>query len=515
MSSKTANVVDSIDDMLREIGTAAEKSAESNTEAGGYQGGSSHPSASVDDKTETAQEGARSSENTSDVKEDQGAPSVENTTAGTPGGQDSVQMNIGTNQSATGEDSSVETSSAKGGKDDPGTQRGSSTHPARTDNDSLDGGKYASLIEKAGKLEEVGRDLVAAIAVAADGEVQKRAQELADGQASADAPAEPTPEKVATEQPATDEQGAVPDSDQLAKQAATVDAIAMTVQDGLNMADKVAAYLGHYAAAEKAAMPEEGEETDPTQPEKDKKDSPSSGESTEEPAESGGDGYQEEQAPPEGDTGEGDMLGEEPPMDAPPMGEPPAGEAPMGQGPSEDALLSALSGGGDIGAEEALGGMAGGEPGGMPPEAGGMPPEAGGMPPEAGGDLAGLLGGAPEGMPPEAGGLPPEAGGMPGGELGGMPPEAGGMPGMGEGPSEEDLMLLEQALAAAGITPEELEAAVAAKAAQAVVQRKHAREKAAREQAVAPAKWRPKNAEQAARYQETLKFVNEIVGSKP
>jgi hypothetical protein len=82
------------------------------------------------------------------------------------------------------------------------------------------------------------------------------------------------------------------------------------------------------------------------------------------------------------------------------------------------------------------------------------------------------------------------------------------MGGMGEGPSEEDLMLLEQALQAVGITPEELEAAVTAKAAQAIIRRKQAQEKAA------ATKWRPKNAQEAARYQETLKYVQEIV-AKP
>ena len=105
---------------------------------GGYSGSSSHPTAHVDNHGQNVQEGARSAENERDVKEDQGAPSVNNASDMKPGIQDDVQLNIGTKQTATGEDPAVE-DDYKGGKDDPG-----STHPARTDNNALDGEKYAS-----------------------------------------------------------------------------------------------------------------------------------------------------------------------------------------------------------------------------------------------------------------------------------------------------------------------------------------------------------------------------------
>lgn len=150
---------------------ATEKRAAANTEPGSIGGETSHPVKDVDDGTEDAKEGARSAENTADVKADQGKPSVESTpeatsegtkkasldltkfakgkqaddgkSAGgavqTPGSAADDQLQIGTNVQPTGEDSSTETSSAKAGKEDPGSK-----HEARTDNDALDGNKYSA-----------------------------------------------------------------------------------------------------------------------------------------------------------------------------------------------------------------------------------------------------------------------------------------------------------------------------------------------------------------------------------
>lgn len=94
---------------------------------------------------------------------------------------------------------------------------------------------------------------------------------------------------------------------------------------------------------------------------------------------------------------------------------------------------------------EALEAGAGGGGGALPPElaaaAGGG---GGGMPPE-------MAGGGGGGMPPEmAGGMPPEGGG-------GMPPDVGG----GGGDSQAKIDEIAQALDAAGVTPEELAAAIA------------------------------------------------------
>jgi len=116
------------------------KQAESPTpdDPGGYQGSSTHPTTSIDNRGQSASEGARSSENTADVNADQGEPGVNKAPDAKPGQQDEVQLNIGTQQSATGEDPSTE-DDYKAGKDDPG-----SSHPAKTDNSALDGHKYAN-----------------------------------------------------------------------------------------------------------------------------------------------------------------------------------------------------------------------------------------------------------------------------------------------------------------------------------------------------------------------------------
>ena len=113
-------------------------SAPNPADPGGYKGKSSHPTANAENHGQNVMEGARSSENTSDIKADIGGQSVDSTSDLGADTQDAQQPNIGTNQSATGEDPSTE-DDYKGGKDDPG-----SSHPARTDNDSLDGNKYAS-----------------------------------------------------------------------------------------------------------------------------------------------------------------------------------------------------------------------------------------------------------------------------------------------------------------------------------------------------------------------------------
>ena len=226
MSTSLQNSINTIEQFLASVGGSV-KRAEAHTEAGGYQDGTSHPVKDVDDRTEAAQEGARSAENNKDVKEDQGAVGVnsaataksardilaglsrhaamptysvkrsENTdglkgnqhkldannngkldgqdfkmlrnkkaesAVSTPGSAADDQLQIGTNKQPTGEDPSNETNSAKSGKKDPG-----SDHPARTDNESLDGHKfsydqYTPLEKLASYIHECGNQLVAQIA---------------------------------------------------------------------------------------------------------------------------------------------------------------------------------------------------------------------------------------------------------------------------------------------------------------------------------------------------------------
>jgi len=81
-----------------------------------------HPSKSVDDGTQPASEGARSAENTSDVKSQIGPNSTDNAK---PENMENKSVNPLTTASAVGEDPSVETSSVKDKPEDDDT-----SHPA-------------------------------------------------------------------------------------------------------------------------------------------------------------------------------------------------------------------------------------------------------------------------------------------------------------------------------------------------------------------------------------------------
>lgn len=137
------------------VKAAAEKSAAPvPSDPGGYAGASTHPSAHADNSGQAASTGARASEYEADVKKQQGAVSVDNTPEmSQEGRQDEVQLNIGTNVKATGEDPSAE-KDYKGDKDDPGT-----THPAK----ASDGEKYSavSFKEAHSLCSTLGNDILA------------------------------------------------------------------------------------------------------------------------------------------------------------------------------------------------------------------------------------------------------------------------------------------------------------------------------------------------------------------
>ncbi len=191
MATSAQRSINTIESFLQQIGGQI-KSAEAHTEPGSIGGETGHPVKDVDDKTEAAQTGDRASENESDVKEDQGEAGVDSTpeakaaahvsrllkgastpkaltpgnqtgkkllrkqaeggAAATPGSAADDQLQIGTNKQPTGDDPANETGSAKGGKEDPGTD-----HPARTDNDALEGGKYA--YDQSTPLEKIAADI--------------------------------------------------------------------------------------------------------------------------------------------------------------------------------------------------------------------------------------------------------------------------------------------------------------------------------------------------------------------
>ena len=406
LSKAASESLNTIDAMLARIDGRTKLAAEANTEPGGYAGATTHPVKDVDDRTEDADEGARSAENTSDVKEDQGGQSVDSTTPGTPGGQDSVQMDVGLTSKATGEDSASETDSAKDGKEDSET-----SHPARTDNDALDGHKYAHHVLSLIKTSQAsGTNLLAKIAVESEGELRKQAQAkqatFNNGNA---APAKPGDKKAASSctkcssSPCTCQEagaklaGVQFQDAQDAQDTLIVQSLAETIQIAEKMAQHTAAYLYEF---EKASMDDEGNEDDPSG---NSQGGESSDEQGQDSADDGG--------------GSSPIGGNAAPDDG--------GQGGMGGGGDEAALLELLGGGQNMGAEEAAGDMRGG----------GMPP---------GGDMGG-------GMPPE--------GGMGGGDdlvaaIAQMPPQ-------------EQAMLAE-ALAQAGVSAEGFENKVAQKAAAAL-----------------------------------------------
>lgn len=146
--------------LAEEISQTAEKVAAAKSAApvpadpGGYQGATSHPSAHVDNNVQKATTGARAAEYEADVKKQQGALAVDNTAEmSQEGRQDDVQLNIGTNAAATGEDPAAE-KDYKGTKDDPGT-----AHPAKAN----DGEKYSAVTfkEAHAKCSNLGNEILA------------------------------------------------------------------------------------------------------------------------------------------------------------------------------------------------------------------------------------------------------------------------------------------------------------------------------------------------------------------
>jgi hypothetical protein len=135
---------------------AAQKKADTLSEPGSVGGETSHPVKNIDDQLQNAAEGARSSENSSDVKK-QIPLNVDSASEKGPD-QESQQFNIGVTSTETGNDEANE-QNYKDKKDDPGTD-----HPASVD----DNEKYGSMkFEELKKLsEKKANDILATIAAA-------------------------------------------------------------------------------------------------------------------------------------------------------------------------------------------------------------------------------------------------------------------------------------------------------------------------------------------------------------
>lgn len=199
MTRSAQGSIATIDQFISQVGqvkTASEKAADGSTplsEPGSIGGETSHPVKKVDDRLQAAKEGERSAENSKDVKKDQGAPSVENAAeastknaaarsifgvaagfakkaegaVSTPGSAADDHISTTTKVAPTGEDPSNETGKAKAGKEDKEQGGvGGTSHPASTENDQLDGHKYAAdtpLEKLANDMRTSGNNLLAAL----------------------------------------------------------------------------------------------------------------------------------------------------------------------------------------------------------------------------------------------------------------------------------------------------------------------------------------------------------------
>lgn len=199
-----------LDDVLNMSVVPTGKRAEANTEqnSGIQEGSSTHPTTDAEDHTEDAPEGEQSADNAKQVKEQIGEASVDATPdpksaalrikaklasakkadsvapPGTPGTADADQLQIGTKKTPTGEAPESETSSAGAIYPDPGTD-----HPAKTTNDSLNGGKYAamSVAQLRGEFTKVANAYVDAV-VESDASAPAAGQKTASsGKPQADA----------------------------------------------------------------------------------------------------------------------------------------------------------------------------------------------------------------------------------------------------------------------------------------------------------------------------------------
>jgi hypothetical protein len=383
------------DEISSEKTASHRKGAESPTpsDPGGYMGATTHPTKDTENRGQSASEGSRSSENTSDVNADQGAPGVNQAKDATPGQQDSVQLNIGTTQSATGEDPSVE-DDYKGGKDDPGTD-----HPAATDNNSLDGHKYASASIR--QLRDIHSNLsnaiLADIATGQGRQLTKAALAKAAGESATLSPSaagENTPAKPRQQAAGEAPSGKAPEAPNEKVAGTGLNSLLEKAANALSGSDDFAA---GYELAEQLGIEKKAAEAAVAE----------CLESTLNDAHTDADlfgsyysGYMKK------------LAAEEPSPDA--------GEDHSGEGDSSSGTSDA----GGVSGESETGGGEGGGGGGE--------------------DLGAMLGGGDAG------------GGMPGGDMGGGMPggDAGG--GMGQPSEEEVLTQLISALAELGISPEQL-----------------------------------------------------------
>lgn len=360
-------------DIRREKGASGPIPADPET-AGGK---SEHPTAKIDNNGAHIHEGARAAENEKDVKDAEGPASVNNAQHKTNRTQDAVQLNIGANQTATGEDPSVE-DDYKDKKYDPGT-----TLAARAGEE-----KYASakVSELSAFCDVLGNKILADLAngksvKSASAPATASATQNAVGAAIEKAAAAAHAGKLAQDNPAVTNQdlrdgyalAAQLGLDKAAAQQLVAESTRASIADAQLDADLFAEYWHNYLAKQANDMDAEEVPAEDTAPagEEVPAEPPAGGPMSAEPAGAGG-------------ASLGDMLG----GGADPLDQPGGAPDALSEDAALEELVAALV---EMGVTPEMLEQAGG---------GGMPP----------GDEMGLVSGAPPVGDPAAGGIPPEEG---------------------------------------------------------------------------------------------------------
>lgn len=335
-------LLESLNDFLNEVDGIKTAS----DDPGGYMGKSTHPTVSADSNTQEAEQGSRSSENESDVKEDHPGGGVDNTDPNSGGSQDDKQLNVGTVQSATGEDPE----DYKKDKEDP-----ESSHPSHTVEDQ--GEKYSSM--RFPQLCKIASDLANEI--------------LADFFSGANYNVQPVKQASQTSQPSEQEVASragyelaqiIGQQTKTAAADTSHNIIVQSLLDADNDADLVGSYMhGYYKESQALQKRAEGELPPellaalqsgggppgvvPTGPD-----------GGSDPALGGPEGGMMD-APPEGAVAAPE-AGALPPEEMPPEGAPAGGEGQVSEEEALQALLAAMR---DMGVPEAELAQSGGEEG--------------------------------------------------------------------------------------------------------------------------------------------------------
>jgi hypothetical protein len=485
-------------DIIGDLLSRLNKRAKEESDPGGFDGDTSHQTKDTDNSTVEPTEGSRSSENEQDIKHDQPV-GVDQTAAGTPGGQDAAQVNIGTQQSGPDE-TPGNIPDVSDDLPDPGGYEGESSHQTADKPNTEKYGAARKLAAALPSVREAGTDLLAKI-VMAGSRPSKKAEDavLPAETVTGSDDAKPSSASLAggsggDSEKKDDEKEAAEGAKaaqmaifaQQQRDSAVVQGLAETLKSAQDNAAVAAEYLnGFFAQLEKGADEDSGDDKKDKSGDKDKghddSDS-SSSDSSDSSGDSGG-------SPFSGGSSGGDSSG----------GDSSGGGDPVSQ------LLGGGGGGGvskDIGGSQAVGEMlggggGGGAPGGDPLGGGGGAPPMGGSPmgggaPPAGGDP---MGGSPMGGGGGGGMGAPPMGGSP---MGGPPMGGGGGMGGGMGGGDpQQMAMLAEALAQLGITPEQLQQAAGAKTARARFQSKTG--------------WAPKTQKEAEQFQRMREVVSELV----